>query len=922
MRHFILVLLTLPAWGLSNAVTLNPSAEVPSTQVHRVPRWFAQGEIQNYPQPYLANTAAASWQAVVKNRWPDGSVRYALVSFPAPISSGSSVVVDFRNSTSACHLGNEATCEAAGLDAAGMLARSWNAEMQVQADPAGSTTAAVINARTMISGGHFTYWIRGPVETVVKVEDDSTARQFDTGWVTTGCSQPYDTCTWSDDATHRSLHPIFMVTFRNPETGVRVEYMLANYWTTARQDQRYSLSIRNSSGEIFSKSDVRSPWSTWWRKVYWDGNQPVAVKIDFNLPYLRHSKMIPPYRFGFDIKESGEYSVQDSITHYQAGIGESFPFWCYSATIQCGSRTKFYAATGGRADRGFYPRWEAQYLHTMRPELLEVVIGNAEYLGAQNIHLRESATGLNYRPGVPAFGLENSIEARPTIWRASDSVANLPTAAGNIHTPNANGTWSQWQPDSAHLHSHSQLAYLLTGDWYFMQEQSFLAHHGFLWFQQMNYMTYARPNNWGFISAFESNHRLAGWLTWNLWRGMLLQPDGTPQREYLQTKLEDALAIFEGYWNVTDGDYLEPCTSDPWSPLTENSRWCWGRKMMGFNTSGPINMGQMIGSSGQLDQLNTSTVRYGSSPWMENFVVLAFFDMCRTSNLGCGVARYHARRSEQAIAEGGNGARLLVWYRAPVIKATQTTLTAGITNSTAILPVTDASVCQTIPGVVRIGNEWIWIASRDLGNNTLTVGSTGRGGRGYNGSSALAASSGAAVQCTDQFATFAEMRTGGTSVSDYNTTSQLVRGGSEAVGDDYINLQCAIGIWSEDFSRSARASEAYRANCIDSDGQGHFGKYSKESDPRWWMESDRPIRQVRASVSGGTATLSYVAPTGAACRVYLGPTPPAASDDSADSLDTAAGRQHSFTASGLSAGTQHYRISCGVVRASGTFAVQ
>ena len=110
MKFLLFLLLTAPLWGLSNAVTISTTTEVSASQVHRVPRWFAQGEIAGNPQPFVSNVAAAEWQVDVKNRWPDGSVRYALIHFKAGIPANGSIVVDFRNSANACHLGNQATC--------------------------------------------------------------------------------------------------------------------------------------------------------------------------------------------------------------------------------------------------------------------------------------------------------------------------------------------------------------------------------------------------------------------------------------------------------------------------------------------------------------------------------------------------------------------------------------------------------------------------------------------------------------------------------------------------------------------------------------------------------------------------------------------------------------------------------------------
>lgn len=925
MRILALLLLAIPAYALSNAVTIHaPGAEVPSTQVHRVPRWFAEGEITGQPKPYVGGVAAAAWQVDVKNRWAEGSVQYAIISFPAAIAAAGSITVDFRDSQDACHLGNTATCTAAALGSQGMLdfaGGTWTAVVEVQAEPAGSTTLRSASARTMIGNGHFTYWLRGPVVTEVIVEDASLARQYDFGWTcSASCTQPYASSTWADDTTHRSLHPIFVLTFPAGMSAVRAQYTVANYWTSARQDQRYSLALKTSAGTVFSKAVVRAPGGTWWRKEFYDGDSPVQTRTDFNLTYMRYSRMVMPYKTGITVNPTGALSIAGSTAWHQQGITSEFPFWCPNTTGQCGSRLRTYSATGGRPDRGFYPLWEAQWLHSMDAGLYSVMKADADYLGAQQIHWRESVTGLNYRPGVDSLGLPVSLNARDTLWHNGGiNWTGLPAAVATLQ-----GNYSYWYPDNAHMHTHAQLAYLVTGDWWYMQEQAFLGHYIFGWTQKDGATHGGRLGSWGYLKTNEANHRPLAWLLWNVWRASLVVPDADPQKAYLREKLGDQLAILEGYWNITNGDYYQACTTNPFAPYNEGSRWCWGRLVSGFAMKYPLNLSEARGGTDTTVNLNTGLVKRGASPWIDNFVALGIFDMCRTEGLGCPLARHHAdRQAKLAKSASGVHGRMMTWYNQPVVKFKSTTLTQDLLSSGLTMHVADASMCPIPPAWVVIGTENILVFGRDLVNNTLAIGAGARGGRHYNdGAAASNHLAGAVVHFNEQFDSPADMYATLT-VADGNHDAQvLIRGSSDMVGDVYPSHQCAAGMWSEDFSLSKRAGEAWEANCHENEAGGTGAYYSVQSDPRWHLSADRDIHQVRVSVSGDTATLKYVAPSGAACRVYVGTSAPASSDDSGDSLDTPAGRQRSFTAGGLSAGTYRYRISCGEVRASGTFEVQ
>lgn len=922
MRILALAMMALPVWGLSNAVTIQAASEVSAAQVHRVPRWFARGEIANYPRPFVAGGAPAAWQAEVKNRWPDGSVRFAIMSFPAPIGAGLSVVVDFRDSVNACHLGNQATCEAAALTGQQMLdfkGGTWAAEIVATADPQGGTTQRSASARTMLANGHYSYWIRGPVETVVVADH----RDYDFGWMGAGCTAPYTSCTWADDTAHRSLHPIFVLSFPTGWEGVKVEYIVANYWTTTRQDQRYNVTLSTSAGAAHTQNGVRGISGGWWRKVFWDGAAPVATSTDFNLEYLRHSKMIPPYRHPFGpITETaalgGQTSINGTLAMWAANTNADFPFACTLTGTYCGNRTREYSATGGRPDRGFYPLWEAQWLYTQRADLFDVVIGNAEYVASQAHHYRELATGLqNYHGSTAAQGMPMSLNTRPAtnVFLQGYQTIGLPAAVGPIST--GRDTWRGWAADGAHRHTHVQLAYLLTGDWFFMQEQAFLAHHIFFWTQLDAHTPGTRKGTWGFIDPMESNHRQMGWHYWNVWRASLLAPDADPQRDYLREKLVDALAITEGYYSITNGDYYEPCSTSPYDPVTDTSRWCKGKMVEALAYGNPNRLSSILGSAAQRQDLNTTTVRNGSSPWMDTYVALAFFDMCRTEGLGCPIARSHAERYEQATTQAGSNPGVLRQYHVPVRFHRQTTLTAGIDANQTTIPVADGGLCGAPPYIVVVGSEVILIVGVD-GNN-LIAGSTFRGGRGYAATTRAAASSGTAVQCPRHATSWAEATSAFTVALNpvlISNTLLMSDGGS------YAEPICGASRWSADFLRTARGSEVWGANCHTNELVGVTGIYSSYSDPRWMFDAERAIHQVRVGVSGGTATLSYVAPSGGACRVYVGAGPPGTSDDSGDVPDMAAGRQHTFTATGLSSGTKHYRITCGAVRATGVFVVE
>ena len=103
MKHLTMVIILLHPllWGIDNYITVK---EMDSTAVTNAPvqigRAFVQGDIKNYPQAVMNGTLLTT-QADVKLRWPDGSVKHAVVSFIIPsLASGATQKIYFRDQPS------------------------------------------------------------------------------------------------------------------------------------------------------------------------------------------------------------------------------------------------------------------------------------------------------------------------------------------------------------------------------------------------------------------------------------------------------------------------------------------------------------------------------------------------------------------------------------------------------------------------------------------------------------------------------------------------------------------------------------------------------------------------------------------------------------------------------------------------------
>jgi hypothetical protein len=566
-----------------------------------ISRFFARGEIQHFARARV-NREPLETQCDVKTRWPDGSVQHALVSFLAQIPAGAPLTIDFIDQPT----GNNA----GGLTQDQMLSvPGWGAKMQCAAKGA----ARSADARVMLAQGAWRYWLQGRLCTQVIVEASRDRPKFsfayDFGW-------RWDGAQWipSQDPAYQSLHPIFVLTFYRGWKGVKIDYILENTWTTKAQDQEYALSLyRGDPPElVHARESLLQPARTRWRKTYWSGDAPAPVRIDYNLPYLIHSRVLPSYDLS---KVVSQQAVTAELTAFrktdQGELGGK------------GQWQTYFPSAGGRGDIGLFPRWYVRYLYTFDPSLYGVMLGDAAVSGYVPVHYRESLPGRLYSSGAAAdsFGRPLSIDARPTFRTANQNQDIKPPDA---LPPVGPATMGGWTVDLAHQPSFAFIPYLITGDWYFLEELYFWAAYDLARGNPGTTQAYHRHVTWGILNN-DQEIRGVAWALRNLAHAALAAPDGTPEKAYFTEKLTNNLAVREGMYKITDGAFYQACQTSPYDAGREVSKWCWGRNTAAGGKENPLHFLEE-GNTGLTQTLDPQRVYAGSSPWMLNFnhVVLGY----------------------------------------------------------------------------------------------------------------------------------------------------------------------------------------------------------------------------------------------------------------------------------------------------------
>jgi hypothetical protein len=591
---------SVPNPSASDTATIRDTSGTTQTnRVISIPRAFVQGEIPNYAQATIGGTPVLT-QCDVKNRWPDGSVKFAVVSLVIPsLPANGTVTIAFSNQSTGNNTG--------ALAQSDMLSAPYNFEAQIQESGASNHT---ISARTMLTNNNFRYWLQGPIVTAVIIEDRSSARTYDFN---------------TDGGAGNPLHPIFEAWFYPQGNRVEVGYTVENVWagstsTNSMRDQTYSFVL--NSGQTtpvthFTQTSFNHIGRSRWYRHFWLGNNtPPAIRIDHNLAYMVQTKVIPNYN--------------TSLVLDNALVSSAFAGWGSGTrpVTDSGNIPKDMNAGGAADTIGLMAKGETMYLMTMGIDdrMLTVTLGNADQTGRVPFHYRESDTNLFFDTGnsVNAFGRVPSVNARPMenwgIGFNSDynnNCSGLNTKTLNLGNVTADG-WDSNGMDSSHWPEMGFVAYLITGKYYYMEETEMAGAYMLGW---SGGCPGGRRNGAAGVLNEPQPGRGVAWAFRAATHAWLSSPDTSPEQAYFYDKLENTIAAFEGSHGIA--------ISDP----SRQAVWTWGTQDQ--DSKGPSPLHFWYGGEAQFVQSPMRTDGFLAtawSPWEESYLFCTF-GMARDAGL-------------------------------------------------------------------------------------------------------------------------------------------------------------------------------------------------------------------------------------------------------------------------------------------------
>lgn len=960
----------LPLLALDNSVTIHEAGSV--QQVARpvsLFRTFAQGEFSGtYPKPRISGATASVWQVDVKTTWPDGSIQQAFVSFRLDLAADGSAVVDFVADSNPCHLGNQATCEAAALTQQGMLDHNggaWSATWY------GSVNSIEYSApaRAMLAAGAWRWWMKGPVVTAVIAEDRSSAFLYDFGW-------QYSAGVWGapTEAKYKSLHPVYELRFYpDPDgigplstwPGVEVD---AQVWNASMgRFQRFdsiSLALKTGNGEATTAYSVSSRSfhaRSRRHKLVWSGTAPGAVVVDYNFAYLQHTRIIPSYDLSLPVSSTLADSDISNQTSWLAG--DEFQ-WCDTTAHHCASWQKGIGGTGARGDIAMIARWYLEYLYLMghgtatvakKKEVWDkLVIGNADAAAHAPIHYMETESGTFYAAAGSdtKIGRVLSLDARGWIPIYSNQeeawinpktlVCSASPCDGRLNA-SSNPYRGSWTADgetdyTTHAPSFYAIPYLLTGYHYYMAGAQMEAAFGLATTTagvNSGTMVNARMHGRGII-YYPGAPRAIAWMHRNIFLGALISPDGTVEKAYFRNRLQNNAAFIEGVFLLTTGAHVpaDPsCASFTRATSVETAAtadmWCSGRDTWILAsggtapTSNPAFVPIWTYPQSQTDGMVNGHRR--TPAYMISYIANVWAWISRTGAILDKDSKPIFKHASDAMAAHYAGRVLsnpssMYQFRAPNIgfgpgtkimcetfeechssAITSWALAADMTANQTTLVVDgtdwqDTSALWFTTSWARIGDEYVRLSGNPQvnvpasGKTTITIAQ-----RGVWGSVSATHSTGETVTWLPGF---------------QDVWVAELQGG-------YPNIGRAALAQMADADKLGQYSPlaAYHAYSEALPGQRY------QSNPQWAVVPAERVSNVQTSGNSGAVRLRWTAPSGEACRVYLGTASPPTSSDAGEALATASGRAQTYDAAGLQAGLYHYRISCHTARASGTVAV-
>jgi hypothetical protein len=363
-------------------------------------------------------------QLDVKATHPDGSVRHAVVSAIIPSMNASETRTISLMKSNAPH--------ATGMGPKTLLLNGFSSSVHATINGVRYSVSADDIIKT---GGAYQTWLSGAVANEWQV------------------SAPLKS---DDGVEHPHLAARFAIRWYNDIKKARVDVTIENDWAYEPNPQNftYDAEVLVRGTRVYSKPGLTHLHHSRWRKMFWWGGDASQALVKHNIGYLIASRALPNYDQSVVVPESTLADWKSSWTGAK------------TEPMGVGAAVAYMPGTGGRVDLGLLPGWAATYLLTMDARVKEVTLGTADLAGSWSSHFRDKNTGrpvslMDY-PYMTLAGRTG--DTRNPVTKQYEAFPVCATGA-SCSTP--------YMSDTAHQPAFAYLPYLVTGDYYYLEELQF-----------------------------------------------------------------------------------------------------------------------------------------------------------------------------------------------------------------------------------------------------------------------------------------------------------------------------------------------------------------------------------------------------------------------------------------------------------------
>ena len=300
-------------------------------------------------------------------------------------------------------------------------------------------------------------------------------------------------------------------------------------FTPGARNLTYDVKIDVGGRTVYTKAALTHYHHSRWRQTaWWDAATAPAVHLQHNTAYLIASKAVSNYDQSLipSEKELASYATQHSDAN--------------SGPMNIGLLNPYMPSTGGRNDIGPLPGFSVMYLLSQDKRAKDVMMSVAEGSGSWSVHMRDEKTGYPVRTDNEANKL---ISTHMNL--ANRAPLPVPRCANNDNSL----CKTPYSHDEAHQPSMAYLPYLVTGDYYFLEELHFWAATNPL---------ATDPGNSGMGQGLVRWQQVRGqaWSLRTLGHAAYITPDKHPLKAYFTKQLDNNLNYYHATFVVANPNQL------------------------------------------------------------------------------------------------------------------------------------------------------------------------------------------------------------------------------------------------------------------------------------------------------------------------------------------------------------------------------